>query len=176
MDQLPQQTNQITPTILPKPANLPITIIFFFIGTLALGFILGFITKSIYTPPVPQKINSPVVTKPTPIIDESKLPISLSLLTNPVIYEWHGSVKGKLTKKEEHNFTLTDDQGHSVTITDLLATGDKWNTLFFDKASKYTKEIPYSTIPLGSFIEGEFSIFKGGPNAPVGTMFTFAKQ
>lgn len=172
MDQLPQQINQ---TISPKQTSPLIKIIFLCIGISILSFILGFITKSITTPATPQKISSPVVTKPTPTIDESKLPISLSLLTNPVIYQWRGDVKGKLTKKEEHNFTITNDQGQSITITDLLATGDKWNTLFFDKSNyRLENKIPLSAIPLGSFLTGEFYIFKGGPNTPVGSMF--AKQ
>lgn len=129
--------------------------IFIAIGILALGFILGFAAKS--------TISSNNQTA-------EKLPVSLELLKNPIVYQWRGSVKGKITKKDAHNFTLTDDQNRSITITDITPTGQQFKTAFFDKTN-FNKQASFSAIPVGSTLSGEFFILKGGPNTPVGSMF-----
>lgn len=161
--------------------------------TLFLGFSLGFYATSIFPVNIPtsssQKefILSSIPSKPT--IDESKLPISLSLLTNPIVGQWRGYVQGKLTKKDgrtlalvdnqgkpikkdEHTFTLVDDKGNSIIITDITPSGDKFNTIFYDISNKKKEEASLSAIPIGSILSGDFWIFKGGSNTPVGGMFT----
>lgn len=140
-----------------------------------MGFSLGFYTTSIFpvnnTPTSSsQKEFTLSSTPPKPSFDESKLPISLSLLTNPIVYEWRGSVKGKLTKKDERTFTLVDEVGNSIAITDTTASGAKFKTMFFDKADQ-TKQISLKDIPLGSILLGDFFIFTGATNTPVGSMF-----
>lgn len=142
-----------------------------------LGFILGLISSSIILPFGKLPIFSPQIAKVTapppsskPAIDESKLPISLALLTNPIVYEWRGSVKGKITKKDEHTFTLIDDQGNSITIADKMPSGDIFKPMFFDK-SNIRKQIYLKDIPVGNVLLGDFFIFKGGPNTPVGSSF-----
>lgn len=137
-----------------------------YIGVLLLGFFLGFGTLFFLGGKIP--IFSSLPKKST--IDETKLPISLSLLKNPIVYQWSGSVKGKLIKKDEHNFILIDDQGNSITITDILPSGEKWKAIFFDKANK-NKETSYSAIPLNSTLVGNFFIFKTDHNRPVGSSF-----
>lgn len=162
--------------------------------TLFLGFSLGFYAISIFpvnnTPTSSSQKEftlSSVPSKPT--IDESKLPISLSLLTNPIVGRWRGYVQGKLTKKDErtlnlvdfqgnpikregHTFTLADDKGNSIIITDITPSGDKFNTIFYDVSNKKKEEASLSAVPIGSYLSGDFWIFKGGPNTPVGGMFT----
>ena len=123
----------------------------------------------------------------------AKIPISKSLLENPIVYEWLGDVKGTLVKKTEHPFTITDAQGHvrkqveqtftlsdgkghTITITDKTATGDIFNTLFYLQG-KNNNAIPasLSAIPIGSVLRGRFFVFKGlgkAPDIPVGSNFT----
>lgn len=136
-----------------------------------LTLIIGFDTGILVYPVIfhPKTNTSTIPAKST--IEESKLPISLSLLTNPIVYEWRGSVKGKLIRKDEHSFTLVDDEGNNITITDTLSTGDRFKTMFFDKTNK-NKEALLSAIPIGSALLGDFFIFKGGPNTPIGSIFT----
>ncbi len=156
-----------------QPLNKPIInklLLILSIATLLLGFFLGIFTS----PLLPKKVPVPVVTVPSPspksAIDESKLPVSLALLTNPIVYEWRGSVKGKITQKDDHTFTLVDEQGSSITISDKMPSGDKFKAMFFDKSS-INKQISLKDIPLGSVLLGDFFIFKGGPNTPVGSSF-----
>lgn len=144
--------------------------------TLFLGFSLGFYTTSIFPVNIPTSSSQKEFTLssalPKPAMDTSKLPISLSLLTNPIVYEWRGSVKGKLTKKDEHTFTLVDDKGNNITITDITPSGAKWKTMFFEQISqKKQQESSLSAIPIGSTLLGDFFIFKGSPNTAVGGLF-----
>lgn len=169
--QMPQPDNQVT--IVKSSSSIFKSAIAIPIITLLLGFGLGFLAKSILplnkTPAAPTQ-KATLSSTPKPSIDESKLPISLSLLTNPIVYEWRGSVEGKLTKKDEHAFTLLDDQNNSITITDKMPSGDVFKTVFFDKSNS-NKQISLKDIPLGSTLLGDFFIFKGGPNTPVGSSF-----
>lgn len=176
MDNLPAQ--QENPTIVPKSSvNSPNRTITISIIALLFGFFLGFISWS-FLPfgklPTPASNQEVKVVLPSPAfkpaIDESKLPISLNLLTNPIVDEWRGGVRGKLISKNEHDFTLVDDQGHSITITDKMPSGDIFKAMFFDK-SDISKQISLSDIPLGSVLIGDFFIFKGAPNIPVGSSF-----
>lgn len=155
--------------------------VFISLVSLTVGLIIGFVIRSI--PQLdrlfltsPQTQVSVVSSSQKPTIDESKLPISLSLLINPIVYEWRGSVKGKLTKKDEHSFTLGDEKGNSITITDTMAAGGKWKTMFFEQISKKEqKESSLSAIPIGSTLLGDFFIFRGGPNMPIGGLFVEQK-
>lgn len=160
--QFPQPENQM---------NRPKKPIFIMVVVLVLGYILGFITNTL----TDIQINVPFLPK-KPTIEESKLPVSSSVLTNPIVYEWRGSVKGKLTKKDEHTFTLVDNKGNSITITDTNVKGERGNIRFLDKvddkALADTKVTTLSNIPIGSVLLGDFFIFKNGPNIPVGSMFT----
>lgn len=143
--------------------------------TLFLGFSLGFYTTSIFpvnnTPTSSSQKEFTLSSVPSkPALDESKLPVSSSLLTNPIVSQWTGSIQGKLTKKDEHNFTLVDDKGNSITITDIMPSGDKFKTTFIDK-TKNNKPTTLQEIPLDSMLRGDFFIFKNGSNTPVGGLF-----
>lgn len=168
--QLPQPENQVI--IVKSSSNIFKNAVFIPVITLLLGFALGFLAKSILPlnkAPVPTQ-KATLSSTPKPAIDESKLPISLSLLTNPIIGEWRGGVGGKLIKKDEHTFTLANDKGDSITITDTTTAGTKFQAIFFDKTNK-NKQTSLNAIPLGSTLVGDFFIFQGGPNTPVGSMF-----
>lgn len=154
------------PIILTKhPFNWINKQVIIYIGILLLGILLGFGAKTIINP---QKTNLPLSSKP--VIDESKLPVSLALLTNPIVYEWRGSVKGKVTKKDDHTFTLVDDKGNNITIIDKMPSGDIFKAMFFDKTN-INKQLSLKDIPLNTILLGDFFIFKGGPNTPVGSSF-----
>lgn len=164
------------PTILARPSNNPLNRkTFIYVAVLLVGFVLGFISSSVlpfgkpFSPAQVAKVTPPSPT-PKPSIDESKLPISLALLTNPIVYEWRGGVKGKMTKKDDHTFTLVDDQGNSIIITDKMPSGDIFKPMFFDK-SNISKQIFLKDISLSSVLLGDFFIFKGAPNTPVGSSF-----
>lgn len=164
--------------IVRSPSNLLNRKIFIYVAILLLGVFLGFISWSILPFGKSSVIPSPQKTKvalpslsPKPGIDESKLPVSLALLQNPMVYEWRGSVKGKIIKKDDHVFTLVDEQGNSITITDIPPYGGVFKTRFFKKINEDQKLISLKDIPLGSIMLGDFFIFKGGPNTPVGSVF-----
>ncbi len=178
---------QENPTILAKSPSNPLhRKIFIYVAILLLGFSLGFITWSILPVgklpilPTPQKAqvalpstspsSKPILDESKPVIDESKLPVSLALLQNPIVYQWRGSVKGRITKKDDHVFTLIDEQGNSITITDKMPSGDIFKPMFLDK-NNINKQLSLKDIPLGSTLLGEFFIFKGSPNTPVGSSF-----
>ncbi|MCL5010515.1 MAG: hypothetical protein M1289_02840 [Patescibacteria group bacterium] len=141
--------------------------------------------------PIPNSFQPPAL---------AKIPISKSLLENPIVYEWLGDVKGTLVKKTDRPFTITDAQGHvrkqieqtftlsdgkghTITITDRMPSGDIFNTLFYmgnkdngpANVPFYAKPIPLSSIPIGSTLEGRFFIFTHGKNASdtlIGSNFT----
>ncbi|MBU1031785.1 hypothetical protein KKE03_02600 [Patescibacteria group bacterium] len=164
--QIPQPENQVTivkssSSIFKRAVVVPVI-------TLLLGFGLGFLAKSILPlnkPPTPTQTPKPS--------DESKLPISLSLLTNSIVYEWRGSVNGKLTAKDEHSFTLEDDKGNKITITDIMPDGNTFKTRFLEQGKSDVKETSLTIIPIGSTLRGDFFIFKNGSNLPVGSQFTY---
>lgn len=155
--QLPQQ-------IYTNKSNLP-KFILSSLGILALGFILGFTLRPYL---IPQK-SSPALPNQVSI-DPAILPISLRLLNNPVVDVWRGGVKGKIVKKDVDSFTLVDDHGNSISISDITPTGEKWRPIFFDKSAN--KQASYSAIPVGSTLSGEFFILKGAPDRPVGGQFS----
>ena len=166
-----QPAQQENPSILTKPPIKPVNRVIIPIVALLLGFFIGSIAWSVLPFTQKTKMVQPSPSpSPKPAIDESKLPVSLALLTNPIVYEWRGSVKGKLTQKDDPIFTLTDDQGNSITITNKMPSGDKFKARFIDK-SNINKEIFLKDIPVGSVLLGDFFIFKGGPNTPVGGYF-----
>jgi len=103
---------------------------------------------------------------------EEKIPVNLSILTNPMVQQWRGNVKGKLISKTDHTITLEDIDGNQITITDLAASGEVFKWIFFDKpVNNEAKQISLEEISVGSTLLGEFWIFQDGKNVPLGGMF-----
>ncbi|MBI4066933.1 hypothetical protein HY407_01005 [Candidatus Gottesmanbacteria bacterium] len=154
---------------LKAPSNFFNRTLFICITALFVGFMLGIITWSI----LPFGKTEITTSSPLPIskINESKLPISLELLTNPIVYEWRGSVRGKITNKDESTFTLTDDNGNSIRITNQAPNRGVFKTIFSNKGEKMGKPILLKDIPIGTKLEGDFFIFRDDPNTPVGSFF-----
>lgn len=124
---------------------------------LIIGFLAGFFAYR-YLP----------VTKQA---DQSKLPISQELLRNPLIYEWRGSVAGNLVAKDKYTFTLKNDKGNSLDISTLTSEGQPWSVKFFLLQNNAWQEASLSAIPVGTKLRGDFFIFKGNNNLPVGNSF-----
>lgn len=137
--------------------------------TLLVGLGLGLLTSRIIFPVSPQPTPKPTI---APQVAKPILPISSSLLQNPIVYEWRGSVKGKMITKDEHAFVLQDDKGNKINITDLRPNKiDRFNTLFYKKSDSKLVKITLRDIPVGAELGGDFFIFKNGPNTPVGSSF-----
>lgn len=166
----PQSAQPQIPIVTVKsPSNFFNKTLLICVTSLFVGFILGIITwavlpfgKTEVTVPPSRTVSK---------IDESKLPVSIELLTNPIVYEWRGSVFGKITKKDEHTFTLVDEKNNTITITDIPPNGSIFKTTFINKADKLSKPLSLKDIPVGSTLRGEFFVWKTGPNIPVGSLF-----
>lgn len=110
----------------------------------------------------PNNVNKKTVT-------EDELPIKLSILQNPLIYEWKGSVEGILVAKTDTNITL-EKNGKRITVTVL-----KNYTKFYRLPS--SQELSLVDIPLNSFLRGDIIITKAGqpqlavPGEVVGGIF-----
>lgn len=166
---------QELPSVIVNQTNNKSKLIFLALFVLLLGFLLGFgVNRFLFSKKTQTSIST--ITQSLPQnIDESKLPISLPLLQNPMVYEWRGSVQGKLTDKKEHFFTLTDENGRSITITDITPTGEIFKAVYYEKTKLKWKEISLNDIPIGSILLGDFFIFKNGKNTPVGSLFKIDK-
>lgn len=143
--------------------------------TLFLGILVGLGSAYFL---IPQRLSFPpaATPAPSPKIIEEDLPIGLEVLQNPAVYEWRGSVEGKLVSKDAHSFTLDDGKGNRITITDIMPLGATFKTLFMDVTSpEEPKEVTLGDIPIGTTLRGEFWIFKGGRNTPVGGTFVIVK-
>lgn len=103
------------------------------------------------------------------MIKEADLPLPASILQNPLIYEWKGSVEGVLIAKTDTNITLGKN-GKRITITVL-----KNYTKFYRLPS--SQELSLADIPLNSSLRGDIIITKEGhpqltvPGEVVGGIF-----
>ena len=111
--------------------------------------------------------------------DESKrtpkeiLPIGQSLLTNPAVHSWRGSVEGKLISKDDHTFTLEDSKGNRITITDIMPTGGYYNTVFNKPGDNgKVEQVLLKDIPLQTKLRGDIWVFRGAENTPIGGLFS----
>jgi hypothetical protein len=103
------------------------------------------------------------------VLNEKKWRVSPSLLTNPVVYEWRGSVKGKLVRKDEHLLVI-EKEGVTVEVTDLTASG-KWNWEFHRLINGKTDNVSLKDISIGTWLAGDVWAFKETPDKLVGGAF-----
>lgn len=83
-----------------------------------------------------------------PVVKEAELPLPVSTLQNPIIYEWQGSVEGKLVAKTDQNFTL-EKEGNKLNIT------IKENYTYFRKEGALgTPTLTISDVPIGAYVRG----------------------
>lgn len=161
-----------------KNRSLKIEKYLIFFVILIVGFVVGVVTRP-FLPPQLLGLRQQIVAE-EPTFNQLKLPVSISLLSNPIVGQWRGDVKGKLTKVEGNTFTLTDDKGNSITITNKMASGEIFRTLFYDPINVKVKSstrsaVPIGNIPTDSILEGDFFVFPNAPDVPIGGMFTRIK-
>lgn len=151
-----------------KPSHfLPLVIV------LVLGLVAGaFVTKML----LPSKSTGPVK------VADAKLPIATSLLTNPIVSQWRGSVEGVLTAKDENSITIADEEGNSLTVP-LKVSDSKNMTLFYDRTSEASASadprmpVELDLIKVGSYLRGDFFVVGGEDNSRiVGSSFTAIDQ
>lgn len=124
---------------------------------LVLGFVMGFVLRSVkpfnnFFTTTPQTTSPPISSQAT--ITEQELPFGLTVLKNPLVYQWRGSVEGTLTKKDQNSITLSKD-GNTITIP-LDET-----VPFFDPRKGRTERGLEPTflnedITIGMYLRGEF--------------------
>jgi len=148
--------------------------VFLFGATLSFGFVyLKILPKLSDSQTSSQKCNQAL----EKMVPAESLPVDDEILTNPIVYEWNGGVKGKIVNKDAHTFTLEDEKGNKITITDIIPTGEIFKTIFRAAPDKdgNSKVIPLSEIPIGTTLRGNFWIFGTGKKVPVGGMFFIVK-
>ncbi len=103
-------------------------------------------------------------------VSEKSLPLSSSILTNPLIYQWKGELAGAVSAKTDKSFTLTS-KGSSLKVTYI-----KGYTSIYDVPSQ--NEISLNQLAIGTLLRGEVWItskagvgFTAVPNDPVGGVF-----
>lgn len=107
-------------------------------------------------------------------ISINNLPVGVSIFTNPAINDWRGTVNGKIISKNEHTFTLENDQGNKITITDNMKMGGHYNTIFNKLGEKgKVEQVKLKDIPIGTKLLGDIWVFKADKDTPIGGIFSF---
>ncbi len=178
-----QFDNQENPTVLIKtPGNILNNKFLIYPVILLTGIFIGFFLFSIFAVGKPAIPSSPLSKQPVksssssaqPTI-QSNSPISTILLNNPAVYEWRGSVAGKLVQVNQDSFVLQGANGNNITIFYQTPSIGRWKTIFLNGEGKDQKTVSINTITIGSSLRGDFFIFKGSPNTPVGNSFNIIK-
>ena len=154
---------------------LPLALVVF-LGLLGLVLVFGFFDKTIIKPRKAQPA--------TQTITQAELPIGLSLLKNPIVYQWRGSVEGQLVAKDNQSITIEDDKGNSIVIPlGSVPDGPAVETPFFDLTQPPTSPgpatpIPLEEVPLGSHLIGEFFVVPVGSDKSriIGSSFQIVKK
>lgn len=179
MDQ-PSVQNQSAPAVVKETKNKPILILIAFL-ILAVGILLGFYANILLASKKIQNTDKTTIQPARQKIDESKLPISLDLLQNPVVYQWRGSVEGTLVEKNDDSITIRDDKGNSITILNRVSPKSSYPammTVFFDSSSPKgpIKKVAFGDLVVGSRLRGDFFVVPGDKNIIVGSSFEIIKK
>lgn len=142
-----------------------------FILTLILIPALFYLYRT-YSPKAPVQQSTQVPSEPT--IKESESPVAFDILKNPLVYEWRGSVTGKLTAKDDKSITLSDDNGNSIVIPITPSSEKVVGTQFYKRGTNKTQygTISYMDIPIGTLLRGDFFVAKNEKNRIIGSSFT----
>lgn len=83
-----------------------------------------------------------------PMVKEADLPLPVSTLQNPLIYEWQGSVEGVLVEKNDKNFTLEkNDKRITISIK-------KSYTAFYKQGATGSAKLTIKDVPEGATVRG----------------------
>lgn len=93
--------------------------------------------------------SQPVSDKQTEsVVKVADLPLPISTLQNPLIYEWQGSVEGVLVEKNDQNFTLEKD-AKRITISIK-----KDYTAFYKQGATGSAKLTIKDVPEGATVRG----------------------
>lgn len=138
------------------------------------GAVLGYVASSFLTTPAKPEKKTTTPQEPIKQQDYSNLPISFSLLKNPMVNQWRGAVKGKLKAKDENAITLEDDKGNSLTIPIKASEPEKIASQFFIiSKTGSAKESKIADFPLGVSITGDFFVVPGTNDEIFGAQFIY---
>lgn len=118
------------------------------------GFIISFILGSAISYFIFSNKNTTeksVETEKT--VAESKIPIGISLLENPIVYQWRGSVEGTVIAKEGQSITV-EHKGDKLTMPYNAAS-----TFFGPLVNKKRDKLTPDKIAIGTYVRGEFFTF-----------------
>lgn len=155
----------IKPNIIKTTSNIDLSKIALMVLILLIGFALGYLANNYISPKIlPQQSSQN--------ISAADLSIAINLLKNPIIYQWRGAVEGKLTAKDDKSITLSDDQGHSITIEVTTgSTGTKFSSQSAISQGKLRESVNHLNIPLGTFLRGDFFVIPPKGNQIIGGSF-----
>ncbi len=169
-----ESDNQEKPTVLIKtPSNILNNKFLVYPVILLISYLIGFFSFSLLpfgkSPTTTSSIPSQLSTT------GNKLPISISLLTNPIVYEWRGSIEGKLVKVNTDSYTIQDEKGNKIILYFKTTSTGKVDPIFVKLVGKEYKNIKLNDVPIGTTLRGEFYIYNGQSDTPVGTSFEVIK-
>lgn len=122
---------------LPKPVLIGGGLVLILATVAFVSYSLGSASKS-----------QPVSEQKEPVVKVTDLPLPISTLQNPLIYEWQGSVEGVLVEKNDKNFTLEKD-GKRITIT--VKNG---YTAFYKQGATGSAKLTIKDVPEGTTVRG----------------------
>ncbi|MBI2329993.1 hypothetical protein HYU94_01240 [Candidatus Daviesbacteria bacterium] len=143
MDEFPQ--TKVTIVSSPKHFKLPVIIVLGLIALLVLDFLaLNYLNRR--------------------SIDQANLAVPYSLLLNPMVYEWRGSVEGTLIAKTKDSITL---KKHGSTMTIPINLPPNGTKFFYqidatDENNAPTdpmKEVPLEQVSLNRWLVGDFFVY-----------------
>lgn len=99
--------------------------------------------------------------------DLQSLPVSLSLLKNPVVYQWRGSVEGNIVEKSSTSITISKNNN---LITLPVKVGPN-GTKFASPSGTLVKQLSVDEVRLGDYVRGDFFVSPLNKNKPFGAFF-----
>lgn len=103
---------------------------------LTLGFLLGLYVSF-----------AGFVSRDANFVERSELPLPMSVLQNPAIYEWWGAVEGYVIAKQGDVFTVEDEAGNLIEVYN-------WGSTTQFVAQFGNERIPYAQVPVGAHVRG----------------------
>lgn len=166
--------NQTIAGATPASKSSGVSKLLILVTVFAIGLILGILGDKYFSASLKKTQDKQIA--------ESNLPVSLELLTNPIIYEWRGSVEGELVAKSESAITLKDNSGNTLTVPLTITPGRKSSTYFYDSTEESTESgqvnrpIAIDEINIGDYLRGDFFVVKGTKDRLIGSSFAKVKK
>lgn len=104
-------------------------------------------------------------------IDLQTLPISLSILKNPVVYQWSGSVEGNISDKKSDSITIS--KNNSSIIIPIIPGPN--GTKFASQSGTISKQLSVEEVRLGDYVRGAFFVSTVDKNKIMGSYFSIVQ-